>query len=57
MRELALEYAEKTRRRVLTVLPDVAADGGYGKCVMLIVHDHDAYYQDQELLQRRARCG
>ena len=43
--ELALEYAEKTRSRVLKVLPEVASDEGYGKSVMLVVHDHDAYYE------------
>jgi hypothetical protein len=43
-RQLALDYAEKTRNRVLRVLPDVANDDGYGKFVMLVMHDHDAYY-------------
>jgi hypothetical protein len=43
-RRLALEYAEKTRTRVLQLLPGIAADEGYGKFVMLVLHDHDAYY-------------
>jgi hypothetical protein len=43
-KELALEYAEKTRRRILSVLQGIAADEGYGKCVMLVVHDQDTYY-------------
>jgi hypothetical protein len=44
-RRLALEYAEKTRGRVLQLLSGIAADDGYGKFVMLVLHDHDAYYE------------
>lgn len=44
-RQLALEYAEKTRSRVLQLLPGIASDEGYGKFVMLVLHDHDAYYE------------
>jgi hypothetical protein len=44
-RQLALVYAEKTRSRVHKLLPGIASDEGYGKFVMLIVHDHDAYYR------------
>jgi hypothetical protein len=41
---LVLEYAEKMRGRVLRLLPDIAIDDGYGKFVMLVMHDYDAYY-------------
>lgn len=44
-RQLALEYAEKTRSRVLHLLAGIASDEGYGKFVMLVLHDHDAYYE------------
>lgn len=42
---LALDYAEKTRRRILGVLPGIARDVGYGKQVMLILADTQTYYE------------
>jgi len=44
-RELALEYAEKTRRRVLHVLDGIAADEGFGKFVMMVFRDFETYYE------------
>jgi hypothetical protein len=43
--QLALDYAEKTRMRVLNVLDGVASDDGYGKFVMLVLRDYDTYYE------------
>ena len=43
-RQLALAYAEKTRSRVHQLLPGIASGEEYGKFVMLVLHDHDAYY-------------
>lgn len=40
-----LDYLEKSLRRVLGTLPGVASDEGYGKYVVLVFHDDDAYYR------------
>ncbi len=40
-----LEYADKTRERILQVLPGIARDDGYGKTVILIFDSADHYYR------------
>ena len=42
--QLALEYAEKSRTRVLKVLSGIAVDDGYGKEVILVFKDQETYY-------------
>ncbi len=44
-RQVALEYAERTRRRVLGVLPGIARDDGYGKTVILVLDSAERYYE------------
>lgn len=44
-RQLALEYAEKTRKRVLQLLDGIASDDGFGKFVMMVFKDQDTYYE------------
>lgn len=39
-----LAYLEKTLRRILRTLPDIASDDGYGKHVVLMFDDIDHYY-------------
>jgi len=43
--ELVLNYAERTRNRVLRLLPDIARDEGYGKTVILVFDSEDRYYE------------
>ena len=43
--QLALEYAEKSRNRVLKVLSGIAVDEGYGKDVIIVFKDHETYYE------------
>lgn len=42
---LVLKYAERTRHRVLKLLPDIARDEGYGKTVILVFDSEDRYYE------------
>lgn len=42
---LVLDYAERTRNRVLKILPDIACDEGYGKTVVLVFDSADHYYE------------
>ncbi len=44
-RRVALEYAERTRKRVLQVLPGIARDAGYGKTVILVFDSAQRYYE------------
>ncbi len=44
-RRLALEYAERTRKRVLEVLPGIAQDAGYGKTAILVFDSAQQYYE------------
>lgn len=44
-RRVALEYAERTRKRVLQVLPGIARDAGYGKAVILVFDSAQHYYE------------
>ena len=43
--QLALEYAEKSRNRVLNVLSGIAVDEGYGKDVIIVFKDQETYYE------------
>ena len=40
-----LDYAERTRKRVLKVLADIARDEGYGRTVILVFDSADRYYE------------
>jgi hypothetical protein len=40
-----LEYLERSRRRILATLPDIAQDHGHGRTVVLVLADEDAYYR------------
>lgn len=40
-----LDYLERSRRRVLATLPDIAAGKGHGKNVVMVLGDEDSYYQ------------
>ena len=40
-----LDYLERSRRRVLAALSGIAADEGFGKTVVMVFHDEDAYYR------------
>lgn len=40
-----LDYLERSRRRVLATLPNIAADNGHGKNVVMVLGDEDSYYQ------------
>ena len=42
---LVLDYAERTRKRVLNLLSDIARDGGYGRTVILVFDSADRYYE------------
>lgn len=42
---LVLDYAERTRNRVMKVLPDIARDVGYGKTVIVVFDSQDRYYE------------
>jgi hypothetical protein len=42
--QLALEFCERSRRRILRMLADVAQDKGYGPHVVLIFDSIDEYY-------------
>lgn len=42
---LVLDYAERTRKRVLKVLADIARDEGYGRTVILVFDSADRYYE------------
>jgi hypothetical protein len=39
-----LDYAEKTRRRILMLLEGIASDDGYGKSCVLVFANEDDYY-------------
>jgi hypothetical protein len=39
-----LDYLERSRKRVLTVLPGIAADHGHGKTVVMVFGDENSYY-------------
>lgn len=39
-----LDYLERSRKRVLAVLPGIAADHGYGKIVVMVLGDEESYY-------------
>jgi hypothetical protein len=43
--KLFLDYAEKTRKRILHLLDGIASDGGYGKSCVLAFADIDSYYE------------
>jgi hypothetical protein len=43
--KLFLDYAEKTRKRILHLLDGIASDGGYGKSCVMAFADIDAYYE------------
>ena len=43
--KLFLDYAEKTRKRILHLLDGIASDGGYGKSCVLAFSDIDSYYE------------
>lgn len=40
-----LDYLERSRRRVLATLPDIAADQGHGKTVVMVFGDEEGYYR------------
>ena len=42
---LVLDYAERTRKRVLNLLSDIARDEGYGRTVILAFDSADRYYE------------
>jgi len=44
-RKVLLDYLERSRRRVLATLPQIAADAGYGKSVVMVLADEDTYYR------------
>lgn len=41
---LTLDYAERARRQILTLLQGIARDDGDGKIVILVLEDADRYY-------------
>lgn len=41
---LLLDYLERSRKRVLSVLPGIAADHGHGKTVVMVFGDEESYY-------------
>lgn len=41
---IMLEYAERTRKRILHVLPGIARDDGFGKTVILVFDSAQQYY-------------
>jgi hypothetical protein len=43
--KVTLEYVERARKRILRVLDGVAKDSEIGKVCLLILADHDRYYQ------------
>lgn len=43
--KLILDYVERTRKRILRVLDGVAKESEIGKVCLLILADHDRYYQ------------
>jgi hypothetical protein len=43
--EVLLEYAQKAKKRNLGTLHGIASDEGYGKHVICVLHDEDAYYR------------
>lgn len=44
-RKVLLDYLERSRQRVLATLPQIAAQDGYGKSVVMVLGDEDAYYR------------
>ena len=42
--KVLLDYLERSRKRVLATLPQIAADGGHGKSVVMVLGDEDTYY-------------
>lgn len=40
-----LQYLERSRKRVLSTLPGIAAADGYGKTVVLVFGDEETYYR------------
>lgn len=40
-----LKYLERSRTRVLAILPGIAADHGHGKIVVIVFGNEDSYYQ------------
>jgi hypothetical protein len=42
--KLTIDHCERTRRRILAALPDVARSTGYGPHVVLVFADQDQYY-------------
>lgn len=42
---LLLDYLERSRRRVLAALPEIARDQGYGKTAVMVFADEDSYYR------------
>lgn len=43
-RRVVLDYAERSRRRILNTLPGVAGDDGHGPTAVLVLKDEDDYY-------------
>jgi len=42
---ITLEYAERTRKRILQLLPGIARDDGFGKTVILVFDSAQRYYE------------
>ncbi|HEY8357256.1 MAG TPA: hypothetical protein VIL30_07305, partial [Ramlibacter sp.] len=40
-----LDYLERSRKRVLATLPEIASDQGHGKTVVMVFDDEDSYYR------------